>query len=127
MPNDISAAPMVTLEAVTKRYAAITALDGVNLTIRAGEAVCLAGENGSGKSTLIKVLVGVERPSEGRVLFDGVPQTRLTPTEATVAGMQVIFQDFSLFPNLTVTENIAMTAERATGTRLVHAARARAR
>ncbi|SDZ41245.1 monosaccharide ABC transporter ATP-binding protein, CUT2 family [Jannaschia faecimaris] len=119
--------PLVTLEAVTKRYAAITALDGVDLTIRAGEAVCLAGENGSGKSTLIKVLVGVERPSAGRVLFDGVPQIRLTPTEATAAGVQVIFQDFSLFPNLTVAENIAMTAERATGARLVHTARARAR
>ena len=127
MPKDTSAAPLVTLEAVTKRYAAITALDGVDLTIRAGEAVCLAGENGSGKSTLIKVLVGVERPSEGRILFDGVPQTRLTPTEATAAGVQVIFQDFSLFPNLTVAENIAMTAERATGARLVHSARARAR
>ncbi len=122
-----STAPLVTLQGVTKRYAAITALDQVDLTIRAGEAVCLAGENGSGKSTLIKVLVGVEQPSEGRVLFDGVAQARITPTAATQAGVQVIFQDFSLFPNLSVWENIAMTAERATGTRLVHRARARAR
>ncbi|MEM7491724.1 MAG: sugar ABC transporter ATP-binding protein, partial [Pseudomonadota bacterium] len=120
-------APLVTLERVTKRYAAITALDGVDLTIRAGEAVCLAGENGSGKSTLIKVLVGVEQPSEGRILFDGRPQARITPTVATRAGVQVIFQDFSLFPNLSVWENIAMTAERATGTRLVHRGRARER
>lgn len=127
MPTEPQSAPLVTLEAVTKRYAAITALDGVDLTIRAGEAVCLAGENGSGKSTLIKVLVGVEQPTEGRVLFDGEPQTRLTPTDATVAGVQVIFQDFSLFPNLSVAENISMTAERATGTVLVHRARARAR
>lgn len=88
--------PLVTLESVTKRYAAITALDGVDLNIHAGEAVCLAGENGSGKSTLIKVLVGVEQPSAGRVLFDGVPQTRLTPTTATSAGVQVIFQDFKI-------------------------------
>ncbi|KIT14924.1 sugar ABC transporter ATP-binding protein [Jannaschia aquimarina] len=122
-----TSAPLVTLEGVTKRYAAITALSEVDLTIRAGEAVCLAGENGSGKSTLIKVLVGVERPSAGRILFDGVPQTRLTPTAATRAGMQVIFQDFSLFPNLSVAENIAMTAERATGARLVHRRRARER
>jgi len=119
--------PLVTLESVTKRYAAITALDGVDLNIHAGEAVCLAGENGSGKSTLIKVLVGVEQPSAGRVLFDGVPQTRLTPTTATSAGVQVIFQDFSLFPNLSVAENISMTAERATGTLMVRRARARAR
>jgi len=127
MPTDRSTAPLVTLERVSKRYGAITALDGVDLTIRAGEAVCLAGENGSGKSTLIKILVGVERPSEGRILFDGVPQNRLTPTGATAAGVQVIFQDFSLFPNLSVAENIAITAERATGTVMVRSARARAR
>ncbi|MEM8851097.1 MAG: sugar ABC transporter ATP-binding protein [Pseudomonadota bacterium] len=122
-----STAPLVTLEGVTKRYAAITALDSVDMTIRAGEAVCLAGENGSGKSTLIKVLVGVEQPSDGRILFDGVAQSRITPTDATRAGVQVIFQDFSLFPNLSVWENIAVTAERATGTKLVHRARARER
>ena len=119
--------PLVALDGVTKRYAAITALDDVSLTIRAGEAVCLAGENGSGKSTLIKVLAGVERPTSGRVLFDGRAPARLDPTGAAAAGMQVIFQDFSLFPNLTVAENVAMTAERATGARLVHRARARAR
>jgi simple sugar transport system ATP-binding protein len=127
MPIDIQATPLVKLEAVTKLYGAITALDGVDLTIHAGEAVCLAGENGSGKSTLIKVLVGVVRTSAGRITFDGKPQIRLTPTEATAAGVQVIFQDFSLFPNLSVAENIAITAERATGTLLVHKARARAR
>ena len=127
MQNDTQAAPLVALEAVSKHYAAITALDSVNLTIRAGEAVCLAGENGSGKSTLIKVLAGVEAPSAGRVLFDGQQQTRLTPTAASAAGVQVIFQDFSLFPNLSVAENIAMTAERSTGAFLVHRARARAR
>ncbi|MEM7642962.1 MAG: sugar ABC transporter ATP-binding protein [Pseudomonadota bacterium] len=122
-----STAPLVTLESVTKRYTAITALDRVDMTIRAGEAVCLAGENGSGKSTLIKVLVGVEQPTQGRILFDGVAQGRITPTDATQAGVQVIFQDFSLFPNLSVWENIAITAERATGTKLVHRARARER
>ena len=127
MPTDTQPAPLVTLEAVTKRYAAITALDNVDLTIRAGEAIGLAGENGSGKSTLIKVLVGVEHESDGRIMFDGEPQSRLTPTAATAAGVQVIFQDFSLFPNLSVAENITMTAERATGTVLVRNARARAR
>ena len=120
-------APLVTLDGVTKRYAAITALDRVDLRIHAGEALCLAGENGSGKSTLIKVLVGVERPSEGRILFDGVPQARITPTAAAAAGVKVIFQDFSLFPNLTVAENIALAAERADGARLVNRGRMRDR
>jgi simple sugar transport system ATP-binding protein len=121
------ATPLVSLAGVTKRYAAITALDAVDLEIRAGEAVCLAGENGSGKSTLIKLLVGVEQPSEGRILLDGAPAGRITPTGAAAAGIKVIFQDFSLFPNLTVAENIALPAERQDGARLVRGARMRAR
>ncbi len=123
----MSDTPLVALQGVTKRYAAITALDGVDLTIRAGEAVCLAGENGSGKSTLIKVLVGVEQHDEGQILFDGTPQEYITPTTAAAAGVKVIFQDFSLFPNLTVAENIAMTAERADGVRFVNFARMKER
>ena len=119
--------PLVSLRDVTKRYAAITALDGVSLDIHAGEAVCLAGENGSGKSTLIKVLVGVENPTEGSVAFDGKVQSRVTPTSAAAAGVKVIFQDFALFPNLSVAENIAMPAERAEGGVLVNNRRARAR
>ena len=119
--------PLVSLRDVTKRYAAITALDRVSLDIRAGEAVCLAGENGSGKSTLIKVLAGVEAPTEGSVAFDGRVQPRVTPTSAAAAGVKVIFQDFALFPNLSVAENIAMPAERAEGGFLVNAGRARRR
>jgi simple sugar transport system ATP-binding protein len=119
--------PLVALRGVTKRYAAITALDAVDLEIRAGEAVCLAGENGSGKSTLIKLLVGVEQPSAGRILLDGAPAGRITPTGAARAGIKVIFQDFSLFPNLSVAENIALPAERQDGARLVRGRRMRAR
>ncbi len=123
----MSDTPLVSLQGVTKRYAAITALDGVDLTIRAGEAVCLAGENGSGKSTLIKVLVGVEQHDEGQIFFDGTPQDYITPTIAAAAGVKVIFQDFSLFPNLSVAENIAMTAERADGVRFVNFSRMKER
>ena len=122
-----AAPPIVAMRGVTKRYGAIAALDAMDLEIRAGEAVCLAGENGSGKSTLIKVLVGVERHDEGQVLFDGRPQGRITPGVAGAAGIKVIFQDFSLFPNLTVAENIALEAERAEGARLYRGGRVRAR
>ena len=103
-------APLVEMAGVTKTYAGITALAEVDFVIRPGEAVCLAGENGSGKSTLIKLLAGVERPDGGRIALDGVPHLAMTPTGAAAAGIAVIFQDFSLFPNLSVAENIAFGA-----------------
>lgn len=116
---------LVTLDGVTKTYSGITALDGVGFTIAAGEAVCLAGENGSGKSTLIKILAGVERPDRGRIVFSGKTQGALNPRLSADAGIKVIFQDFSLFPNLTVAENIAFSAEISHGARLVNKGRAR--
>ncbi|MBD3765700.1 MAG: sugar ABC transporter ATP-binding protein [Rhodobacterales bacterium] len=117
--------PLVALSGVTKTYAGITALSDVGFRIAAGEAVCLAGENGSGKSTLIKILAGVERPDRGTIAFSGQVQGALTPRAAAEAGIKVIFQDFSLFPNLTVAENIAFSAELGSGARLVRRARMR--
>ncbi len=112
---------LVRLEGVTKTYAGITALEDVGFSIGAGEAVCLAGENGSGKSTLIKILAGVEQPDRAEISFAGVRQGPLTPRIAADAGVMVIFQDFSLFPNLTVAENIAFSAELAAHRRLYRA------
>jgi simple sugar transport system ATP-binding protein len=117
------ATDLVTLDSVTKTYSGITALDSVGFSIAAGEAVCLAGENGSGKSTLIKILAGVEQPDRGRIAFSGVVQGNLNPRLSAAAGIKVIFQDFSLFPNLTVAENIAFSAELGQGARLVRRAR----
>lgn len=116
---------LVTLDGVTKTYSGITALDGVSLSIAAGEAVCLAGENGSGKSTLIKILAGVEQPDRGRIAFAGQTQGALNPRLSAAAGIKVIFQDFSLFPNLSVAENIAFSAEIGAGARLYRKARIR--
>lgn len=117
--------PLVALSGVTKTYAGITALSEVGFAIAAGEAVCLAGENGSGKSTLIKILAGVERPDRGTIAFSGRVQGALTPRASAEAGIKVIFQDFSLFPNLTVAENIAFSAELAEDARLVRRGRMR--
>ena len=96
----------VSMLGVTKRYAGVTALDNVDFRVSAGEAVCLAGENGSGKSTLLKILAGVEQPTEGVIRIDGLQKDQLNPRLSAAAGIMVIFQDFSLFPNLTVAENI---------------------
>ncbi|MCU0831393.1 MAG: sugar ABC transporter ATP-binding protein [Rhizobiaceae bacterium] len=110
--------PLVALNGVTKTYSGITALDDVGFDIGRGEAVCLAGENGSGKSTLIKILAGVEKPDRGRIAFDGAQQSALNPRASAAAGIKVIFQDFSLFPNLSVAENIAFSAELGEGVTL---------
>ncbi len=101
----------IQMQGVAKHYAGVTALDGVDFSIRPGEAVCLAGENGSGKSTLIKLLAGVERPSGGTIRIDGAAFQALDPQTSAARGIAVIFQDFSLFPNLSVAENIAFGAQ----------------
>jgi len=99
---------LIELRHVGKRFAGIRALDDVSLTVRRGEIHCLAGENGSGKSTIIKVMSGVYQPDDGEVLIDGEPVKRLTPAGSVARGIQVIYQDLSLFGNLSVAENLAM-------------------
>lgn len=95
--------------------------------MHAGEAVCLAGENGSGKSTLIKILAGVEPPTAGTIALDGTTRNGLAPREAVAAGVMVIYQDFSLFPNLSVAENIGFASELGAGQRLCNTRRVRER
>ena len=113
-------APFVQLDSISKSYAGIKALSDVSFTIEAGEVVCLAGENGSGKSTMIKILAGVETPTAGQIVIDGQTFTHLDPRSSVSRGIQVIFQDFALFPNLTVAENIAFSAEIGSGSKLVN-------
>ena len=111
--------PFVRIDGISKSFAGVKALSDVGFDIGKGEAVCLAGENGSGKSTLIKILAGVERPDSGTISIDGSDHARLDPRLSVANGIQVIFQDFSLFPNLSVAENIAFSAELASGRKLV--------
>jgi len=118
-------APLVRLDAISKSFAGVQALSGVSFSIEAGQGVCLAGENGSGKSTLIKILAGVEKPDDGRVVIDGESFSALDPRISVARGIQVIYQDFALFPNLTVAENIAFSAELTSGHRLVNRRRIR--
>jgi len=118
--------PLIAIDGVTKTYAGITALADVGFHIAAGEVVGMAGENGSGKSTLIKILAGVEQPDAGRISFGGQVQGALSPHLSAMAGVMVIFQDFSLFPNLSVAENIAFSAELGNARRFYNKARVRA-
>lgn len=120
------AAPIVALADVGKDFAGVRALHGVDLSIEPGEICCLCGENGSGKSTLIKIIAGVHAPTTGTVALDGETRDSLSPTDSLRAGVRVIYQDFSLFPNLTVAENIAFTREVAGRIGFVSRARQRA-
>ncbi|ACX89458.1 sugar ABC transporter ATP-binding protein [Pectobacterium parmentieri] len=105
---------LIALDSVSKTFGGNRALHEVDLSLAVGEVHCLAGTNGCGKSTLIKVISGVYAPDAGSQisLFNGetaeeVQFPRLTPKQAREFGIQVIYQDLSLFPNLSVAENIA--------------------
>ncbi|MBM9509282.1 sugar ABC transporter ATP-binding protein [Actinacidiphila acididurans] len=98
--------PVLALEGVSKSFGAVRALRDVSLELYAGEAHALAGENGAGKSTLIKTLAGVHRPDAGTVLLDGTPVVFHGPADARDAGVAVIYQEPTLFPDLSIAENI---------------------
>lgn len=94
---------------VSKTFPGVKALDGVRFDIYPGEVHALVGENGAGKSTLIKILSGVQPPDEGATMVVGGQETVLSgPMDAIKKGISVIYQDFSLFTNLTVAENIGI-------------------
>jgi rhamnose transport system ATP-binding protein len=103
-----SAAPIVELRDATKSYGAVRALRDGNLSLRPGEVRALIGENGAGKSTLVKVLGGVVRRDAGEMLVDGEPVDFHSPHAARDAGIAVIYQEPTLFPDLSVAENVVM-------------------
>ncbi len=100
--------PFLRLTGIGKRFGGVQALQNIDWDVRPGEVHCLVGENGCGKSTLIKTVAGVHPPTVGTIEIDGRPVLPLTPSRARALGIQVIFQDLSLFPNLTVAENVAI-------------------
>lgn len=100
----------IKLTGIVKSFGGVNALQGVDMTIKQGEIRALAGENGSGKSTLIKIISGVYQPTAGRLEIDGQECSDIKPIDAIEKGIQVVYQDFAVFPNLTVAENIAMNS-----------------
>ena len=98
-------------EHVKISFGSVHALRDVSLEILPGEIHCLAGENGCGKSTIIKIISGVYQRDGGTIEFNGQKLDRISPIDAINMGIQVIYQDFALFPNLTVAENLALNTE----------------
>jgi rhamnose transport system ATP-binding protein len=96
------------LDHITKTFPGVKALTDVHFEMQPGEVHALLGENGAGKSTLIKIISGVYRPDSGEMHIDGQPITFDNPRAAQAAGIATIYQELSLYPELTVAENIFM-------------------
>ncbi len=106
--QETGGAPLLEVRGVTKSFGAVAAVAGVSFPLYAGEAHALVGENGAGKSTIVKMLAGVHRPDTGTMLLDGEEVAFGSPADAKAAGIAVIYQEPTLFPDLSVAENIVM-------------------
>lgn len=126
--------PILRLIDVSKRYGGVRALEHASFSCAPGRIHAVLGENGAGKSTLIKMMAGVVRPDEGRIVLEGVERRFAHPQEAVSAGIACIFQELSLMPDLSVADNICITnpprrlglIDRAAQRRIAEAALARA-
>jgi len=103
-----TATPVIELRDASKSYGEVRALSNGNLALRPGEVRALMGENGAGKSTLVKVLAGVVRRDSGDMLVDGAAVDFHSPHDARDAGLAVIYQEPTLFPDLSIAENVVM-------------------
>ena len=111
IPHQPTAAPLLSVRGVSKRFPGVVALDGVDLTLWPGEVHALCGENGAGKSTLMKILSGVQPADGGEILYKGQPCRFRSTDEAAQAGVAIIHQELNLIPHLSVAENIFLGRE----------------
>jgi len=108
----VDGAPLISARGLTKRYGTIVAADGVDVEIGHGEIVAIVGDNGAGKSTVIKMISGAVIPDEGEIAIDGEPATIHNPMDARGYGIETIYQDLAMPPNLDVVTNIYLGRER---------------
>jgi ABC-type sugar transport system ATPase subunit len=107
----MSEAPILKVQAVSKRFGGVHALENVSLELYPGEVLALAGDNGAGKSTLIKIISGVHHPDEGTIWYSGSEVTFENPQKAREHGIETIYQDLALADNLDVGANVFLGRE----------------
>jgi urea transport system ATP-binding protein len=105
--------PLLEVKGARKQYGKLTALDGVNLSVESGQFHGLIGPNGSGKSTLLKCIAGAESADSGHIAFLSRDITRMTPTDRARSGIRLKFQITSIFPELTVYDNLLLAIQAA--------------
>jgi simple sugar transport system ATP-binding protein len=106
-----TATPLLEARNVSKYFGSVNALEGISLSVAAGEVCCVLGDNGAGKSTLIKILSGVHVPDEGTLLVEGSEVTFSTPRDAQGAGIATVFQDLATVPLMSVWRNFFLGNE----------------
>ena len=97
---------------LTKHYGGVQALSDANFLLHNGEHVAIMGDNGAGKSTFVRQLTGVEQPTRGQIVFDGVEHTFASPIEARKAGIETVFQNLALADDLDVPSNLFLGREK---------------
>lgn len=103
--------PRLELRGITKHYPSVIANQAIDLIVQPGEIHAVLGENGAGKSTLMKIIYGVVKPDSGEMFWNGTPAVVQNPAQARRLGIGMVFQHFSLFETLTVTQNISLALE----------------
>src|SRR3954449_12996846 len=103
--------PLLELRGITKRFGAVSALNGVDFHVAAGEVVGLVGDNGAGKSTLVKVIAGIHPQTDGEMLWEGQRVNVGAPQDAVDLGIATVYQDLALCDNLDVVENLFLGRE----------------
>jgi simple sugar transport system ATP-binding protein len=103
--------PLYEARDIGKRYGSVVALENVRFSVAKGEVVGLVGDNGAGKSTLVKVLSGVYEPDSGEIILEGLRRRWTSPREALGAGIETLYQDSGIAPDLTVAGNVFLGRE----------------
>lgn len=112
VPPPVVSPPLV-MEArgLVKRYGGVTAINGADFALRAGEILAVIGDNGAGKSSLIKALSGAVIPDEGQIFLDGPPVSFRSPIDARKQGIETVYQDLAVAPAMTIAENLFLGRE----------------
>jgi len=109
--GDAQADVVLRTEGITKRFGAVVALRGIDMHLNRGEVLGLVGDNGAGKSTFVKILCGFQRQDEGRIFVEGQEVDFHSVKDARAVGIETVYQDLALVPQLTVYENLFLNRE----------------